>query len=210
MNTQSRGRIDFAVVALLVIVMAVTFLALVNYFARTIQHPQRRSCSNNLHQLGLAVGSYVSDWDDIMPGLSSPDQKVPEDEAWPGLLVRYVKNRDVLRCPEASEDRLAYAYNRRVLRGTSLGLVHNVNETIIIFDSINDSPRNNNLNGDRFWRHCDRGLPKLGILIIEDGRYTNDWPDWAKPRHQGSNVLVVDGSVHSADRECMDMKFELE
>lgn len=73
--------------------------------------------------------------------------------------------------------------------------------TICVFDSVNDSPENNNLNGDTFWRPSDGGVPPVGSLVIWPERqlfWGPKLPEWAGPRHHSSTeILFVDGHVAS-------------
>lgn len=66
-------------------------------------------------------------------------------------------------------------------------------DVVLIFDSVTDSPANNNLNGDEVWHEGDSRYPRIGQIIRWPSRretYYREWPDWVKPRHEGRNMVV--------------------
>ncbi len=74
-------------------------------------------------------------------------------------------------------------------------------EVPLVFDSVSDRPENGNLNGDSIWRPSDGGLPHVGSLVIwPDAGKCRWWPKWARPRHDGSTmILFADGHVKAVD-----------
>jgi prepilin-type processing-associated H-X9-DG protein len=169
-------------------------------FYRPISHSPGSSCSNNLHLIGLALWSYQADWDGKLPELRTVRQQAPESQGWPDLIRKYIKSESIFICPKAPGRHLSYAFNRRV-SGLMPGSdeVYNIAEVVMAYDSVSDRPEFNNLNGDTVWHHQDGGMPQPGQYIPWDGpfeEYTKRWPKWAKPRHDGGNiVLFADGHV---------------
>ncbi len=162
----------------------------------------RGGCSNNLHQIGLAMTAYTSDWGDRMPTLRTERQRAPGGQAWPDLIRKYIKSESIFICPKAPGRYLSYAFNRR-LSGLMPGSdeVYNIAEVVAAYDSPNDRLETNNLNGDTIWNYRDGGMPQPGQYVPWDGpveEYSRRWPKWALPRHDDENiVLFADGHVKS-------------
>lgn len=101
------------------------------------------SCASRLHQLGLAMGSYMQDHED----------RYPDPNKWPMQTLQYVKTQGIYRCPSANygavmkyratsgewegELMVSYAMNER-LRGLSVKDVKKPEETVLLFDSNDD------------------------------------------------------------------------
>lgn len=178
-------------IALLVIIVGALVYELSN--PRLVDHVQRTSCLNNLKQIGTALMMYESDWDDRLP-IVSTSQRVREGKAWSDKILAYARNQKIIVCP-GMPDRLAYSFNRR-LSGVNEGDYTDQAKTVLAFESVNDSTKNNNLNGDTLWNPKTGGLPKSGQFVQwpkHADRYCRNWPAWAEPRHQGrNNVLFWD------------------
>ncbi|GEM_PF-3598144 len=193
-----------AISTTLLIVMAVAFNS---YTMPPRPNPR---CPSNLKQIGVAMEMYTSAWGDTRPPLHTTDQRAPNGEAWPDLLVPYLKRiepqstaegtANLFRCPDSIGDRLTYSLNPMVA-GLGVRKMRYPSSTICLFDSVNDSPENNNLNGGIVWQPSDLGVPPVGSLVIWPERerfWGPKLPAWAKPRHHGrTNILWVDGHVCS-------------
>jgi len=81
-------------------------------------------CLSNLKQLGLGILMYAQDHDETLP----------HADKWCDELMPYLKNEEILRCPQAPELECGYAFNV-ALSGLSLGMIEAPAETIILFDS---------------------------------------------------------------------------
>ena len=181
---------------LLVIIGTLAFVAIVVYPMLPIcPKPSRRiSCLNNLKQLGNAMHMYMEDWHGSFPVLYTKAQRAPEGRAWPDALKPYVRNEHLFRCPK-SEDRLTYSFNRR-LSGLHEKDVLAPADTVLVFESVNNSPKNNNLNGDTVWRPSDGGVPEAGSFVLawEAKSRRLHLPGWAVPNHDDcANVSFADG-----------------
>jgi hypothetical protein len=134
-------------------------------------------CSNNLKQIGMAVYAYMSDWDGRLPVLHTMKQRAPKGEAWPDLLRPHVKTKGILSCSESPEGYLTYSYNRRASGLDAKREVASPSEVPLVFDSVNDSPEKNNLNGDAIWRSSYGRIPLPGSLVVwPDSEACRDWP----------------------------------
>lgn len=166
-------------------------------------------CTVNLNQIGKAVEMYKMAWDDHMPILSTTGQRAPEGKAWPDLIALYLRQIEgdrgsgvpwhCLRCPDSAGDRMDYSLNRRIQGLSVVGM--DQAETIQVFESVNGSTKNNNLNGDTISRPLSDNLPATGSFVdwpSENQGYYSRWPEWARMRHRGTdNVLWADGHVSS-------------
>jgi prepilin-type processing-associated H-X9-DG protein len=177
---------------------------------QALRHASARQtmCLNRLNQIGKAMEIYRYAWDDRLPALSTTRQRAPEGKARPDLLMPYIGQMDPradsealaqsFRCADSTHDRLTYSLSRRIA-GLKSDRIKSPSTTIAAFDSVNDSPLNNNLNGDSVWRPSDGGVPGVGCLVIwpyKRRSFGLTLPKWASPRH-GSNTMVlwVDGHV---------------
>lgn len=159
------------------------------------------SCLSNLKHIGVALNMYQTDWDGTLPVLRCREQRSAVGESWWDTISPYARNKMIMNCPGTkghtpSRDRIAYSFNS-TLSGMKKNAMREPGDVAVIWDSVNDSPANNNLNGSRTWRWGDKGMPATGDLVIWP-RYADfrcrRWPAWAQPRHHGiNNVLFADG-----------------
>jgi prepilin-type N-terminal cleavage/methylation domain-containing protein len=81
----------FTLIELLAVITIIVLLAAILFpvFARARENACKSSCQNNLKQVGLGIGQYTQDYDEMMPfrhsggpddgkqpGYSGPDKKV--------------------------------------------------------------------------------------------------------------------------------------
>jgi hypothetical protein len=73
----------------------------------------------------------------------------------------------------------------------------------MLFDSVNDSPVNNNLNGDTVCRAKAGELPRVGSFVVwskQAIRMSRRWPEWARPRHGIiTNVCFTDSHAQGIE-----------
>jgi hypothetical protein len=181
--------------------------------------PPRRSaqarCMNNLYQIFLAMEQYRVDWDGALPIPRSTAQRVPYDQSWRGMMRDYVITDPTWCCPKLN-DRMAYSLDRRLIGAelpnrsprkkgeTHAGLGLPREDTAIVFETVNDDPRNNNLNGDIICRASADKLPITGSYVVwpdEGPHYFRDWPQWARPRHGGRTLILHAGGHVTCDPE---------
>jgi len=115
-----RRRQGFTLIELLVVIAIIAILAAILFpvFAQARAKARQTSCLSNLHQLGLATGMYVQDYDETFYAHrfnsgtnSNPLLQVVPDPVnditgnarnrtfWISLLQPYTKNYDLFKCP---------------------------------------------------------------------------------------------------------------
>jgi len=120
-----------AVAGVALMVMPVMAAILFPVFARAREKARQASCMSNLKQIGLAQLMYATDYDDVL---------APADD-WPGRLMPYMRNEDILVCPADSradphsygEWPLSYTMNGWV-GGHALGAISSPPETALVYD----------------------------------------------------------------------------
>ena len=101
----------FTLIELLVVMFLLSTLAAMLFpvFAQVRSKARQTTCASNLRQLGMAVGMYAGDYDDLYPwGVSVQDKynlsnhKDPRLATMPlihEVLASYVASKDLWRCP---------------------------------------------------------------------------------------------------------------
>ena len=103
-----RTKRAFTLIELLVVIAIIAILAAILFpvFAQAREKARGISCISNARQLGTAFAMYLQDFDErVMPrydacpstGPTGPDQKL-----WTALIQPYVKNKQIMICPSAS------------------------------------------------------------------------------------------------------------
>jgi len=107
-------RRGFTLIELLVVIAIIAILAAILFpvFARAREKARQSSCLSNLKQIGLGIMQYVQDYDEMYPGRMRGDNSGTTRVSWPILIMPYVKNQQVFRCPSLI-DRGWTAFNQR-------------------------------------------------------------------------------------------------
>jgi prepilin-type N-terminal cleavage/methylation domain-containing protein len=114
MTTRAR-RTGFTLIELLVVVgiLAVLAALLFPVLSKARGSAQITTCSSNLHQIGLAVQMYDSDWGGLPPNFTDITKGRRYDE-----LNSYTRNSEIYHCPSTFNKLLLrdYAYRMYSLR----------------------------------------------------------------------------------------------
>src|SRR5207245_2341108 len=88
---------------LLVVIAIIATLAAILFpvFARTRRTARRTQCVSNMRQIGIAVQSYMVDWDERFPAAYTDDAVwvLGKHPSLPECLSAYIKTPWVWRCP---------------------------------------------------------------------------------------------------------------
>ncbi len=121
---QDRG---FTLIELLVVIAIIAILAAILFpvFSRAREKARAASCTSNLHQIGLALSMYVSDWDELYPiaAYAGPGGTIiPGNIYWSEELQPYVRNTQIFLCPSQGRGdpliRWSYGWNDYLMTAT--------------------------------------------------------------------------------------------
>jgi len=92
-------RRGFTLIELLVVIAIIAILAAILFpvFAKAREKARQTSCLSNLKQVGLAFQMYCTDYDDMLP--LSHYATAAGQLYYPSILVPYMKNSQIWRCP---------------------------------------------------------------------------------------------------------------
>ncbi len=117
-------RKGFTLIELLVVIAILAVLSAILFpvFAQSRAKARQASCSNNEHQLALGVLLYAQDFDETLPPVAIPTLTNNNTESfdkkgslWITLIVPYIKNDAIRRCPEDSRGKEnSYGLNERL------------------------------------------------------------------------------------------------
>ena len=123
----------FTLIELLVVIAIIAILAAILFpvFAQAREKARASACLNNTKQMGLAVATYIQDWDDHYP--SSTYNPPPYGHGnWMAQIVPQLKSWQVFMCPSSPHERptgyneklfpyATYSYNEYIMYGANGG-----------------------------------------------------------------------------------------
>ncbi|MCS7209472.1 MAG: prepilin-type N-terminal cleavage/methylation domain-containing protein [Fimbriimonadales bacterium] len=109
----------FTLIELLVVIAIIAILAAILFpvFAQARESARKTTCLSNLNQLAKGIISYMTDYNNyFIPSFSTsvPDPRAggmnnTNTRIWPVLIQPYVKNKDVFRCPNTTDNEARFA-----------------------------------------------------------------------------------------------------
>jgi len=117
-------RSGFTLIELLVVIAIIAILAAILFpvFAQARESARKTACLSNAKQLGLGILMYVQDYDETMimsannsqPGVLRDDGSVYRNwSPWSQQIQPYVKNNDLLMCPDNKYNTFIQDLNKR-------------------------------------------------------------------------------------------------
>jgi prepilin-type N-terminal cleavage/methylation domain-containing protein/prepilin-type processing-associated H-X9-DG protein len=100
MKKRGRQRAGFTLIELLVVIAIIAILAAILFpvFARAREQARRSVCVSNMKQIGLSLGMYLQDYDEIFPP-GGPKSWEKGRNLLAVQLQPYCKNEQIFRCP---------------------------------------------------------------------------------------------------------------
>src|SRR4051794_15671598 len=101
-----KNRKAFTLIELLVVIAIIAILAAILFpvFASAREKARQSSCLNNTKQMGIALNTYMQDWDEHYP--SSQYSPPPYSHGtWMVQLLPHLKSWNVYHCPSSPHDR---------------------------------------------------------------------------------------------------------
>jgi prepilin-type N-terminal cleavage/methylation domain-containing protein/prepilin-type processing-associated H-X9-DG protein len=150
------NRRGFTLIELLVVIAIIAILAAILFpvFAKAREKARQSSCNSNVRQLGIAILSYVQDYDERFPVYQLGTTGV-NLQYWPDQVFSYMKNSQILSCPSRKGANqtwtgpavppangvgtCAYGFNcsGKGVSGASLGIVVNPAQCMVLGESYN-------------------------------------------------------------------------
>ena len=105
-------RRGFTLIELLVVIAIIAILAAILFpvFARAREKARQSSCLNNVKQWNLALQQYMQDYDETLP-LYYNFRCPSGSRYWFEVMMPYVLNRQILKCPSRPERSVGYGFN---------------------------------------------------------------------------------------------------
>jgi prepilin-type N-terminal cleavage/methylation domain-containing protein len=122
----------FTLIELLVVIAIIAILAAILFpvFAKARARANSTACLSNMKQIGIALYTYLNDYDECYPVLRRVNVPVPY--TWRESLAPYAKSKDVFACP-ANPD--AKKYPKTTAEGGTLPISYALNGSL--FGSLN-------------------------------------------------------------------------
>ncbi|MGC9316529.1 MAG: prepilin-type N-terminal cleavage/methylation domain-containing protein [Armatimonadota bacterium] len=206
-------RRGFTLIELLVVIAIIAILAAILFpvFSRAREKARQSSCLSNVKQITLGCKMYVQDYDEFFPfALASITERQVGtyfakyyygDETrtyypiWVDVIMPYVMNEQLFRCPSRASDWIGYGYNvylgyvggmptrsGPLYEGVPLADIEKPAEHAMVID-----------HQDGYWPSYGADYPRWA--------WYRAWPSlthptdatWEPPHNEGANVGCVDG-----------------
>ena len=220
-----RGTQGFTLIELLVVIAIIAILAAILFpvFAQAKERGRAAACLSNCSQMGMALIRYVDDYDGtffaqkpVGPAYYAPSRWLGIYENWTEVLMPYIMNKGVFRCPSADmSDEVLWYTKPEVWRYPAIDYTVTYGMTEMILGGGYDPA----LGSYRLWRQSElRNLSRIAVLgdsvhtysavcaqdLDGNGKYEYYWAAskteppsnyvYGIPRHFGGiNVVLADG-----------------
>ena len=116
---RAHSRRGFTLIELLVVIAIIAILAAILFpvFSRARAKARQAACQSNMKQLGLAMTMYSQDYDSTLPMYSMLFGNGADNSTWDVVILPYMKNRQILFCPDNKMQGNALAGAQGSLRG---------------------------------------------------------------------------------------------
>jgi prepilin-type N-terminal cleavage/methylation domain-containing protein/prepilin-type processing-associated H-X9-DG protein len=195
------SRRGFTLIELLVVIAIIAILAAILFpvFAKAREKARQSSCNSNVRQLGIAILSYVQDYDERFPGYQFGTTAV-NLQYWPDQIFSYMKNSQILSCPSRkgalqtwngpavppADGVTTCAYGLSWagggVSGASLGTIVNPSQCVVLGESYNVHKYNH--------KHNAVTVPDLATFAR---MATTNAAGEDGPHNGGENLVFVDG-----------------
>ncbi|MBW3622734.1 MAG: DUF1559 domain-containing protein [Armatimonadetes bacterium] len=180
-RSPKRRTSGFTLIELLVVIAIIAILAAILFpvFAKARERARQTSCTNNEKQIGIGVTLYMQEWDDTYPIAIHKEDDAPH--AWVEQLYRYVKTRDLNKCPSDS------GFDEEPTHTTSYFMNVYFNGGLTMAD-VPEPARTIYMGESSDLRKGDHYHPMLGIARMKE--------ELSTARHNGgANYLFADSHV---------------
>ena len=201
--TKVKGRRGFTLIELLVVIAIIAILAAILFpvFARARENARKSTCQSNLKQVGIALGMYLQDFDEVLPAIycDASGTRV----RWHQMIGPYLKNELVRFCPSHTGRNYADV-NQSSYAGLMNGHIFIENGTganqraLASFTKVSDLGVA--LDANAWYAYYHPGNIALGGTDAGNNNQANlssvagDWL-YMKRHADGANCLYMDGHV---------------
>ena len=189
-------RSGFTLIELLVVIAIIAILAAILFpvFARARAKARQTACMANLKQLGLSFEMYAQDYDEMLPIWGYGNTSYPENGpaqgfySWDTSLEPYLKNQQILKCPDNPYNRDARGYAMTRYTGDPYGV------NIAMYTGMAPLPSETVLLSEK----GDKLVGQCGDAAMEAFFQSHNAGDEVEKdmfHNEGKNFLFLDGHV---------------